>query len=235
MALSLPNRHHWLALILMATCLLGATWVKPKATWFEHIGRPSYDKIVPVAFGDWSVDPTAGNVGIIDPQVQDKVASIYTQIVTRVYEHRPTGRRFMLSIAYGDRQTFGNQLHRPESCYSSQGFSIQSIAEAQPSIAGNPLNVSRMHVNVGNRQEFVTYFIRIGDRVLSGPPTALNKARLHMGLNGYIADGLLFRISEITRNAGSTYDLQDNFISQMLTAVDQGAVEAFIPKSSGAL
>lgn len=222
-------------MILMAACLFTANWVKPKATWFEHIGRPSYDKIVPIAFGDWAVDASSGNVNIIDPQVQDKVASIYTQIVTRVYEHRPTGRRFMLSIAYGDRQTFGNQLHRPESCYSSQGFSIQSIAQAQPSIVGKPLNVSRMQVNIGNRQEFVTYFIRIGDRVLSGPPTALNKARLHMGLNGYIADGLLFRVSEITRNAGSTYDLQDNFIAQMLEAIGQDASVAFIPKTTGAL
>lgn len=222
-------------MILMAACLLTANWVTPKATWFEHIGRPSYDKIVPAVFGDWSVDASAGNINIIDPQVQDKVASIYTQIVTRVYEHRPTGRRFMLSIAYGDRQTFGNQLHRPESCYSSQGFMIQSIAEARPSIAGNPLNVSRMHVTIGNRQEYVTYFIRIGDRILNGPPTALNKARLHMGVNGYIADGLLFRVSEITRNAGSTYDLQDSFISQMLDAVGKDASVAFIPVLTDAL
>jgi hypothetical protein len=73
-----------------------------------------------------------------------------------------------------------------------------------------------MTAQVSNRQEQVSYFIRIGDRVVSGPPRNLNLARMHMGLKGYIADGLLFRVSEISNDDKSSQQLQDQFINDLL-------------------
>ena len=214
----------------MAICFVTATALTPRATWYSHINQPDFDAITPTSFGDWKLDTTSGNSGVVDPQVQDKIASIYTQTVSRVYVHQTTGRRIMLSIAYGDRQTFGNQLHRPESCYSSQGFAIKSLNEVQIPILGAPMNMARMYTTLGNRQEYVSYFIRVGDRILRGPSTALNKARLSMGLGGYVADGLLFRVSEITSDEATTYALQDNFMSQLFGAVAPDKLVSFIPQ-----
>jgi len=232
---TLPSKQHWLAMFIMAACLFAANWLSPKTKWFEHLGSPNYETITPKNFGDWSLDPQASNTGVVDPQVQDKVASIYSEVVSRVYVHRPSGRRIMLSIAYGDKQTFSNQLHRPEACYSSQGFKILSLNEHDKSFIGEQINVAHMQVSLGNRSEYVSYFIRIGDRILKGPSLELNKARIHMAVNGYVADGLLFRVSEISSDSQSTYELQDSFIEQLLSAVDSKNRESFIPSQRAIL
>jgi EpsI family protein len=122
----------------------------------------------------------------------------------------------MLSLAYGDNQTFSKQLHRPESCYSSQGFNIQALHAEQMLANGHKIELQRMTAQVSDRQEQVSYFIRIGDRVVSGPPTNINLARMHMGLKGYIADGLLFRVSEISDDDNSSQQLHDQFINDLL-------------------
>ena len=76
-----------------------------------------------------------------------------------------------------------------------------------------------MTAKVTNRQEQVSYFIRIGDRVVIGPPINLNLARMHMGLKGYIADGLLFRVSEISEDDKASHQLQDQFINDLLKSL----------------
>jgi hypothetical protein len=39
---------------------------------------------------------------------------------------------------------------------------------------------------------------------------------MHMGLKGYIADGLLFRVSEISDDDNSSQQLHDQFINDLL-------------------
>jgi EpsI family protein len=122
----------------------------------------------------------------------------------------------MLSLAYGDNQTFSKQLHRPESCYSSQGFNIQHLGAEKLTVSNHTIEINRMTAQINERIEHVSYFIRIGDEVISGPIINLNFARMHMGLKGYIADGLLFRVSEISVNEKLSYQLQDQFINDLL-------------------
>jgi EpsI family protein len=213
------NFQHWLVVFFMAVCFAVAWWLTPKATWFEHIGSPQFEQIVPKRFGDWTEVADAGGGAIVDPEQQEAVNNLYTQVVSRVYLQKTTGRRIMLSLAYGDNQTFSKQLHRPESCYSSQGFKIENLHEEKMLVAGKPLVVNRMTGLIGSRIEQVTYWIRIGDKVISGPPTALNIARLQMGLKGYITDGLLFRVSEVTEDGKLSNVLQDKFIRDFLQAL----------------
>ena len=42
-------------------------------------------------------------------------------------------------------------------------------------------------------------------------------ARVGFGLNGQIPDGLLFRVSEISNDAPTAFDLQDQFIRDLLS------------------
>jgi EpsI family protein len=214
-----PNTQHWLLVVFMATCFAIASWLTPHFTWYEHIGSPKFEQIVPKSFGDWIEVTEANSSTVVNPEVQEAVNNLYTQVVSRVYEQKTTGRRIILSLAYGDNQTFSKQLHRPESCYSSQGFKINNLYEEKINANNRPIMVNRMSANIGPRVEQVTYWIRIGDRVISGPPTSLNIARLEMGLKGFVTDGLLFRVSEISEEYKLSNPLQDQFISDFLQAL----------------
>lgn len=214
-----PDLQHWLVVLFMASCFAFAWWLTPHATWFEHIGKPGFEDIVPKQFGDWVVEADTGANTVINPEQQDAVNSLYTQIVSRIYVQQSSGRRIMLSLAYGDNQTFSKQLHRPEACYSSQGFKIENLREEKTQVLGQTMPVNRMTGVLGSRLEQVTYWIRIGDKVISGPAHALNLARMHMGLKGYIADGLLFRVSEVADESSLSYPLQDQFIGDLLSAL----------------
>ncbi len=214
-----PNVQHWLVVFFMASCFAVAWWLTPHLTWFEHIGSPQFEQITPKQFGDWVEVTEAVSGTIVNPEQQEAVNNLYTQVVSRVYEQKASGRRIMLSLAYGDNQTFSKQLHRPEACYSSQGFKIEKMHEEKIQVIGQSVVVSRMLATIGQRQEQVTYWIRIGDGIISGPPTALNIARLQMSLKGYITDGLLFRISEISENEQEAHVLQDQFIRDFLQAL----------------
>jgi EpsI family protein len=125
----------------------------------------------------------------------------------------------MLSLAYDEVQQGIRQLHRPESCYSSQGFAIKSLSPDRLQVDGRSLDVFRMTAAIGNRNEQVTYWIRMGDRVIEGPPYELNLTRMVMGLKGMVADGLLFRVSEIAPEAQDSNPIQDRFIMDLLRAV----------------
>lgn len=214
-----PNIHHWLAVFFMAACFAFAWWLTPHATWFEHIGSPQFDDITPRKFADWVEITEAAGSTIVDPEQQYAINNLYTQTVSRIYEQRASGRRIMLSLAYGDNQSFSKQLHRPESCYSSQGFQIENLHEDKLQAIGKSIAVNRMRATIGSRLENVTYWIRIGEGIISGPPTALNIARLQMSLKGYITDGLLFRVSEVGDDETLSNALQDQFIRDFLQAL----------------
>lgn len=216
---SKPTLQHWLAVLFMAFCFLFAWWLTPHVTWFAHIGSPQFEKVIPKQFGDWVEVTDALSTAIVDPEQQDALNNLYTQTVGRTYLHKPSGRTVMLSVAYGDNQTFSKQLHRPESCYSSQGFKIESMHEEVLKTPVFPISVRRMTASRSSSLEQVTYFIRIGDKVISGPPSALNYARMGMGLKGYISDGLLFRISEVSDDAKLSNQLNDQFINDLLKAI----------------
>lgn len=210
-----PSIQYWLVFVFMAATLFISWWFTPHVKWYEYIGQPEFVKIIPMQFGDWFAEDT--NAGeIVDPQQKYAIENLYTQTVGRTYLHKPSGRRIMFSLAYGDNQTYSKQLHRPEACYSSQGFKIESLHQESLQLGAKAINVNRMSASIGSRTEQVTYFIRVGDKVISGPALELNYARLQMGVKGYTSDGLLFRISEISDEPVQSYSIQDQFIRDLL-------------------
>jgi len=214
-----PNLQQWLAVLFMLISTAAAWWLTPHVKWFDHLGQPEFESVIPKQFGDWVESGDAAGSLIVDPQQQDALNNLYTQIVSRTYIHKPSGRRVMLSLAYGDNQSYSKQLHRPESCYSSQGFKIVNLHEEVMQASSLPIHVQRMTADAGSRLEQVTYFIRIGDKVISGPSGALNLARMGMGIKGYIADGLLFRVSEVADEETLSNQLHDQFINDLLKAL----------------
>jgi EpsI family protein len=223
-----PRMHHWLAALFMVACFIVAWSVTPHQTWYGHLGKPVFEEVMPRQFGDWADTGDAGGSMVVDPQQQGALDAIYSQIVSRTYVHKPSGRIIMLSLAYGDEQSYIRQLHRPESCYSSQGLKIESLNEEVLEVPGKQLAVVRMTATSLMRREQVSYFIRVGDTVISGPPNALNKARIAMAVKGFVADGLLFRVSELAESPQKSNPLHDQFIRDFLAALDPAKREMLI-------
>jgi EpsI family protein len=157
-------------------------------------------------------------LAVVNPEQAEQLRIIYSQTLTRTYVHRPTGRILMLSIAHGADQTYATQLHRPEMCYRAQGFTVAAQSNFELVTGVSTIEATRLWTHAGARNEPVSYWVRTGDRVTRGS-LQMNLARLGLALHGFIADGLLFRVSEISTDEASSFRLQSQFMSDLLKAV----------------
>jgi EpsI family protein len=124
----------------------------------------------------------------------------------------------MLSMAYGDDQRDGMQMHYPEVCYPAQGFVLHDRQNGVLTTTSGPISVTRILTSLGQRNEPVTYWTTVGDQVFQG---SIQKklAEMRYGLDGKIPDGMLIRISSIDANTSNAYERQREFASQMLLAL----------------
>lgn len=177
--------------------------------------RPPIDleKIIPVAFGEWHQEHQ-DSVQVVDPQQQEMIERIYTQTLSRTYINTH-GYRVMLAIAYGDDQRDSMQVHYPEICYPAQGFSLKGKETGILNTASGAIPVTRILTNLGQRNEPVTYWTIVGERVFQG---GIQKKLVEMsyGLNGEIPDGILIRVSSIDAETDNAYRMQTQFVDQML-------------------
>lgn len=174
--------------------------------------------VVPEKFGEWEALSQNSNQ-IINPQIQEKLESLYSQILTRTYINR-NGNWVMLSIAYGRDQRSYMAVHYPEVCYPAQGFSLKSNQITKINVNGSPFNVRQLETQLGNqRYEPVTYWTTIGEfRSLGGFKKRL--LELQYGFSGYIPDGLLFRVSTIGQDTPAQFAIQEEFLSALIKAVE---------------
>lgn len=227
--------HHILAALLMLVCLAAAAWVKPERFWSDKVGEPDLQAVVPKAFGDWVENPY-GAKEVVDPQQEETIRAIYNNTIARGYIHKPTGRQVMLSLAYGKDQSRDTQLHPPEACYGSRGFRILQLEPEDIRVGDVTLPAMRMDAVLGQRHEFVTYWMRVGDQLARGS-LQRNLVRMRFAARGYVADGLLFRVSEVTQAVPSkSYELQDEFLRALLAELAKfGSYEHFVGKRGSGL
>ena len=112
---------------LMVASSVSAVVFSPLPETEVHRASIGLETMVPTRFGDWQLDETVLPV-LPPPDVEAKVKQIYDETLARTYIDR-TGERVMLSIAYGGDQTGRLRVHRPESCYSGQGFLVRKVDE----------------------------------------------------------------------------------------------------------
>lgn len=155
---------------------------------------------------------------MVSPDVQAQLDKIYGQTLSRTYVN-DQGERVMLSIAYGANQVSEDlQVHRPEYCYAAQGFQVSKGAEETLAYGPGQLPVKRLQASQGPRIEPITYWITIGDRATL-PGFGRKLTQLSYGLTGKIPDGMLIRVSSITPDSQKGYQLQDQFVKDMLDSV----------------
>lgn len=183
---------------------------------------------VPKAFGDWVLDTNAP-VAVVDPLTAQKLQSIYTSTLSRTYVNK-SGQKMMLSLAYVKKHSDEGSVHYPNVCYPAQGFNIsrQHVSDLNGVVPSHPVN--RMLAEVGARVEPVTYWVTIGDSMtVTGVQAKLTQ--LKYGMSGYVADGMLFRVSSIDRDVDSAWQKQDKFVGDLLNSLSPEIRARFVGKS----
>jgi len=210
------NRTAFALAALMFAASIGAILARPGAKVADERPAISLEKMIPRQFGDWREAPH-GQVQVINPQTQELLDRLYSEILTRQYLNSG-GYRIMLSLAYGSDQRGSLQAHKPEVCYPAQGFVVQSNDSGLLATAFGNIPVRRLFTILGPRQEPLTYWFTVGDRAVQG---TMQKriVELSFGLTGRIPDGMLFRVSSIDPDQSRAYRLQEQFINQLLATV----------------
>jgi EpsI family protein len=203
---------------LMTSAAAIATVMTPTKRIVDLLPKLDIEASIPEQFGGWQLDRRAGG-GVVNPQQTELLNKLYSQIVSRTYVNAE-GYRIMLSIAYGEDQRDGNQLHYPEVCYPSQGFQLTSNRKGVLNTPLGDIPVKRLETNLtGQRFEPITYWTTVGNQAITGG-TAKKLAEMRYGLRGEIPDGLLFRVSSIDRNSAEAFAIQEQFIEALLPSLD---------------
>jgi EpsI family protein len=188
----------------------------PRTRMADEAHRVDYEQLIPTSFGEWRLDTSLAPVEV-PPDVKAQLERFYSQTVSRTYVNR-AGERVMLSIAYGDSQSRSLQVHRPEVCYVAQGFSVSDLVRASLDTAAATIPVMNLVARQGARNEPITYWVRFGDDVVRGN-VEQGIARLRYGLTGRIPDGLLVRVSTISRNPDAAYKSHAEFVAALIAAI----------------
>jgi EpsI family protein len=208
----------------MVLASLGAWRLTP--TTPDGVDDVGLAQLVPRRFGEWrELDaPTAA----VDPRGQrtEDVEAAYDEVLMRSYANA-RGEVVMLALAYGRHQRQEIKIHRPELCYTSQGYAVLRKADATitvPTVAMVP--GTRMLVSSPGRSEVVTYWIRIGDTFSNSAWTT----RAHIfteGMQGRVVDGILVRVSQMVPDAGNAgiahFEVQETFLADLARAMPANA------------
>jgi EpsI family protein len=205
-----------LAVVLMISSAFAARLLTPTERLATRYASISLQQVVPPQFSDWRVDASIAPLAA-DPTVAAQLASIYSQTLSRTYINGD-GRRVMLSIAYGGDQSRELQVHRPEVCYAAQGFKVQNSTKVDVRSGFGSVPAMQLQASKGGRQEPITYWVRIGDKVVRNVEQGL--ARMSYGFSGVIPDGLLVRVSTIGADYADQYEIQAGFVRSMLLAIE---------------
>lgn len=206
------------ALVLgMVLAFIAGEVLRPTTRLADIKPRIELEKQIPEAFGDWRIDRSIRPV-LPDPGLQAMLDSLYSQVLARTYINAK-GERIMLSIAYGSDQ--GNEataVHRPEFCYSAQGFRVRTLAKERITIGETSVPVARVLAQLGARNEPITYWVTL-DEAATLPGFGRKIQQIRYGLRGEIPDGMLVRISSIGNSEAAAFALQQGFLEQMYAAI----------------
>jgi EpsI family protein len=170
---------------------------------------------LPHKFGAWTAEATSG---LVSPEQAGKLArSLYSEIVELAFHDDQSGAAVMVLAAYGDTQSDLLQVHRPETCYPAVGYAIKSTKPTQIMLRNGASIPGREVVAVADdRQENILYWTRIGERFPQSDGQQ-KMARFHNSLDGYVADGILFRCSALGDSEAS-FSVMNRFVPALLNA-----------------
>jgi EpsI family protein len=188
------------------------------------------DELMPHAFGAWKAEDIGA---LIAPPREDSLEDkLYNTVVSRVFS-RSDGATVMMLVAYGSAQTDLLQLHRPEVCYPFFGFTVTNShpemipVNPQVTIPGRAMTASSY-----NRTEQILYWARVGEYL---PQTGNEQlvSRLKSQLAGFIVDGVLVRISNVTGEVDDGLAINLDFARQLVEALPKPLLAPLLGTSFG--
>ena len=203
----------------------GAIALKPRKQ-LDLLGDHKLEDMVPTEIDGWYVTPS--NAVILPQATAGSLADqLYNQTVSRLYLSK-SDLPVMLVIAYGNTQSDQLQLHRPEVCYTAFGFEISRSEKVElPLQGGAVLPARELVASTNDRVEPILYWTRIGDYLpASGNEQRYLKLKTEMG--GYVADGVLVRISTVAKPGPETFRSLQKFAASMLHATRPAGLPALV-------
>ena len=212
-----------LGVVLMGLAIGASYGLKPSRFWFSTQGELNLDASVPKQIGAWRMVETAA-LPMVDPTVEASLQALYSQTLNRVYVDG-SGRYVMVSLAYGKNQSAWNTAaHRPEFCYSGQGFQIEPHGIHSVALSGHSIETAHFVGSKQGRVEAVTYWVTLADTVAL-PGWRRKLQQLKFGLQGFIVDGMLVRVSSLGADMPLEFEAQAEFVKDW-ERVMAGAVKA---------
>lgn len=211
------------ALLLMALMVASsvfATVMQPTRKLAELHPREKLETLVPMHFGDWR-GVAVESLVVPDPQMLATLEAIYTETLSRTYVDSQ-GRRIMLSIAYGDDQRDGMDVHYPEVCYPAQGFRAKAESQVDIVTPHGVIRAKRLEMAMGPRNEPITYWTMVGEHQ-AGKGMQKKLTEMKYSLKGVIPDGMLVRMSSISGNPEQAYRDHEAFIGALIEALSPQA------------
>lgn len=170
----------------------GLAWKLTPREALDLSGGTAIRDIVPGRFGAWS-SRVSGE--LVQPKTEGTLAAtLYSDMLTRIYTSSRTGAEVMVLMAYGSTQSDLLQLHRPETCYPAFGYKIRHSAVARIGHRRGVVPVRELVAEGPARAESILYWTRIGD-ALPTSGAEQRRDKLRMAMAGYVPDGLLARFS----------------------------------------
>ena len=218
------------SVILSAAMLATAAavqWLQPEPIATEM--PPALSQTVPSAFGEWREVSFVAEQ--IDPSKNPDEPSMdrpYDDILMRAYGNS-RGDVVLLTLAYGRNQRQEVKIHRPDVCYTAQGFQLVDRSHVQFPVTGigdRKVEGMRMLVSAPGRTEAVSYWIRIGD-VFTDNAWKIRYHIFQQGVSGRAVDGMLVRVSQIVSGqrevSSERYRLQERFLADLVRALPKSA------------
>lgn len=225
-----PRVHIILASLAILGAAVMAVVLTPRQLMARTANAPSLESVIPKQFGTWKYVPEVSPVRPADPEgveLDPSIGKIYSQEVGRGYTDG-RGNVVMLMVAYGPVQNYRLKSHRPEICYTAAGFRIFDKADTTVRFSERaaPITMTRLIAERESRYEPVSYWIRVGNDITNGV-VGHQLSRLKYGLRGMIPDGALIRVSTVGLPREVSFQLQDQFIRDLLAAIPPQELKFF--------
>lgn len=205
------SRRH----LVMGGALLavsGLAFARTPKRRYPNLTKKQFEALFPASFGNWNTLPVSE---LVLPPESELADALYQHILTRTYVNKD-GVGIMFLAAYNSEQLNNVQLHRPEICYYASGFSIDRSAPYDVPAGGDKVIPARsVTATSGSRVENILYWTRIGEEF----PQSWGAQRISMtkaNLEGYLADGLLLRVSVINPDLKQSLGQMSGFLTDMI-------------------
>lgn len=219
MSLKIP-RSVLFAAALMAAGLPVATALKPTVYIADQKPALILKDVVPLELKSWR-ELKNFRVAIPDPTVKEVLDATYSQTLNRAYINAK-GQILMLTLAYGrDQNSEATAAHRPEFCYTGNGFHMTDLGTRFFDLGGTGLTVRHMLAQRDNYAERISYWVTL-DETATLPGMGRKLAQIRYGLSGRIADGMLVRLSSPNVLDDEVIEVHRSFLQEMHEALPPG-------------